>query len=262
MELMSCESLLLKGESNLALQCLETKRSAQLSPQNTFDIYWLELWLQFQLQNRDLNGQQNATNLAESIQLANDWLALENIKSSHKQRLSYLIYLYFIGLETDIVPSTPLAVVKAKSDTNDHFFNAFVILLAFLGGVITSVLIWFYFSRKGILPPSQKEHLALQHHIKERDQELIAQYSRLQDYSFANSHLVRAPLARLMGLVELLRDEPLTKDGKFYLQNIIKSGQELDEWIQKMDNMLDDNEKSEETANQLSELTHFLSIEK
>ncbi|MEL7534120.1 MAG: hypothetical protein AAFN10_22625 [Bacteroidota bacterium] len=73
---------------------------------------------------------------------------------------------------------------------------------------------------------------------------------------------VRAPLARLIGLVELLKDEPLTKDGKFYLQNIIQSCEELDDWTVKMDDILDSESRNIEAENELAELSHFLSMEK
>lgn len=261
-ELVECESLLLKGEGKETRRCLETKRPSKLSSKVALDVYWLELWLQYHLKSRDLKGNKNDSELMDAVALANAWLQQPQITNANKQRLSYLVYLYYTGFESkNSLPSVNSQSIE-RSISKNHFFIAFMILLTFATASVIMVLFWHYFNGKGLFNSDLNEQLALRHHVKERDQELIEQYSRLQDYSIANSHLVRAPLARLLGLVELLKDEPLTRNGKFYLQNIMQSCQELDDWTIKMDNILDTDSSSSEEESKVSELAHFLSIEK
>ncbi|MFK7924101.1 MAG: hypothetical protein AB8H47_19240 [Bacteroidia bacterium] len=152
-----------------------------------------------------------------------------------------------------------MAAIILQPNKN-HLMLAFMVLLAFC--ILSALLIVHRYYIKREYHFSSPEQKVIQHHVKEHNQALIQHYSRLQDYSIANSHLVRAPLARLIGLIELLEDEPLTRDGKFYLQHIAQSCEELDKWVIKMNTILDPEASSPDDAEELSSLNHFLSIEK
>ncbi|WP_318345787.1 PAS domain S-box protein [Flagellimonas baculiformis] len=62
-----------------------------------------------------------------------------------------------------------------------------------------------------------------------------AQNKKLRDIAWTQSHVVRAPLSRLMGIINLLDVEPDdSKDMPFLLEQIKLSGEELDKIVQKI----------------------------
>lgn len=64
--------------------------------------------------------------------------------------------------------------------------------------------------------------------IEERNQ-------RLQDIAFTQSHIVRAPLANMMGILYLIRDFDLkAEEGEELLQHFINCGEELDQSIKEI----------------------------
>lgn len=64
--------------------------------------------------------------------------------------------------------------------------------------------------------------------IEERNQ-------RLQDIAFTQSHIVRAPLANMMGILYLIRDFDLkAEEGEELLQHFIACGEELDKSIKEI----------------------------
>lgn len=66
------------------------------------------------------------------------------------------------------------------------------------------------------------------------------QNTRLREIAWIQSHVVRAPLARLMGLVNFLQDEQLeTLEANFFLQSIYTSALELDDVIRQTVNKTD-----------------------
>ena len=74
------------------------------------------------------------------------------------------------------------------------------------------------------------------------------QNKRLREIAWIQSHVVRAPLARLMGLIELLKSgQNSEQDRSWILQSIAESGQELDSIIGDIVNKsqkVEDNESS------------------
>lgn len=60
--------------------------------------------------------------------------------------------------------------------------------------------------------------------------------SRLKDIAWTQSHVVRAPLARIMGLIDLLQNYPDIDEQTKLLEHIIFSAKELDEIIRKITN--------------------------
>ncbi len=60
--------------------------------------------------------------------------------------------------------------------------------------------------------------------------------ARLKEISWTQSHVVRAPLARIMGLIDLLQNHEEIEDRDHLLENIFTSAQELDVIIRKISN--------------------------
>lgn len=66
--------------------------------------------------------------------------------------------------------------------------------------------------------------------------------ARLKEIAWTQSHVVRAPLARIMGLIDLLQNHKDIEDKQMLLENILSSAKELDKIIRKI------NSKTEDTA--------------
>lgn len=75
--------------------------------------------------------------------------------------------------------------------------------------------------------------------VKKRTHELEEKNNRIRRYSFSNSHIVRAPLARILGLTDVARME---NDISLELFELIrKNAKELDHVIREMNKILDEN---------------------
>jgi len=80
---------------------------------------------------------------------------------------------------------------------------------------------------------------SLEQRVKDRTHELEAQNLQLAEYAYINSHLLRAPLSRLLGLVNLLRYTQVADPEKELIIGHIKtSGEELDEVVRKINEAL------------------------
>lgn len=101
-------------------------------------------------------------------------------------------------------------------------------------------------ARKNARIRSINETLELR--VKERTKSIELQNEKLRNYAFSNSHEVRAPLSRLMGLVNLWSEKNKTKEDRdFLIENISKSALELDEIVRKLNDLL--NEENLESHN-------------
>jgi signal transduction histidine kinase len=69
--------------------------------------------------------------------------------------------------------------------------------------------------------------------VKERTEQLELQNQQLLHYAFYNAHKVRAPLARILGLIHLLdmEHQPSEEITKFYLQSIHENVKELNKVV-------------------------------
>jgi len=75
--------------------------------------------------------------------------------------------------------------------------------------------------------------------VKERSKKIEQQLRQLKNYANMNSHQVRAPLARILGLLGLLKMETDDEYKKIHLTKLYESSQELDEVIRKMNRLLE-----------------------
>ena len=79
---------------------------------------------------------------------------------------------------------------------------------------------------------------SLEEKVKQRTEKILAQNKKLREYAFSNAHVVRAPLARIMGLTNNLLDEPSTTSKKEFLDSMKDSAKELDDAIRGVSRIL------------------------
>ena len=74
--------------------------------------------------------------------------------------------------------------------------------------------------------------------VRERTDALEERNRQLADFAFLNAHKMRGPLARILGLVDILRFTQSREQEREYLQHIIQSASELDQVIKTAANTL------------------------
>ncbi|MEQ8478185.1 triple tyrosine motif-containing protein [Fulvivirga sp.] len=90
--------------------------------------------------------------------------------------------------------------------------------------------------------------------VQERTRQLREQNEKLSEYAFINSHQLRAPICRIIGLLSLLKLED-KKEYETILQLLHETGIELDEISKNINSMLDNVDLSElEQANSIEVL--------
>ncbi|MEJ1223876.1 response regulator [Sediminicola sp. 1XM1-17] len=92
---------------------------------------------------------------------------------------------------------------------------------------------------KPLMLDDKKSQVVLANNVTERTLYIKAiedQNEKLQEIAWIQSHIVRAPLARLMGLMNLIKDDipSFTEDQSFYLNEILNSANELDSIIKEI----------------------------
>jgi GAF domain-containing protein len=78
----------------------------------------------------------------------------------------------------------------------------------------------------------------LEDNVRARTSELETQNRQLTEYAFINSHLLRAPLARILGLSQLVVREVHTVKERELLLALESSAHELDQIIRKISELL------------------------
>jgi len=78
----------------------------------------------------------------------------------------------------------------------------------------------------------------LEERIRERTRDLELKNEQLKEYAFINSHILRAPVARIIGLINLIKIED--KQNGEILDHLTISGLELDDVVGKINKALDD----------------------
>jgi tetratricopeptide (TPR) repeat protein len=81
----------------------------------------------------------------------------------------------------------------------------------------------------------------LEERVQQRTQELEAQNKKLAEYAFINSHLLRGPLSRILGLINVIDQEHNPKETEL-ISLLRRSGNELDEIVKKITETLNEGE--------------------
>lgn len=77
----------------------------------------------------------------------------------------------------------------------------------------------------------EKLNQDLQAKVNERTQQLQERNQRLQAYAYTNAHILRAPLSRILGLLNLMYKSEDPEEAKKIKQHLEESARELDNVI-------------------------------
>jgi signal transduction histidine kinase len=89
-------------------------------------------------------------------------------------------------------------------------------------------------------------NLTLEKKVKERTKSLDARNKMLEQYAIYNSHVLRAPIAKLQGLTHVILSLDISQqDAKAYLDMIHQSSSELDQVTRHMQKLLEANSVAE-----------------
>jgi GAF domain len=80
---------------------------------------------------------------------------------------------------------------------------------------------------------------SLEDRIKERTATLETQNEKLAEYAFINSHVLRAPLCRILGLINLLEETEVNTKEHQLLSYLKTSGEELDEVVKGINKIIE-----------------------
>jgi signal transduction histidine kinase len=67
--------------------------------------------------------------------------------------------------------------------------------------------------------------------VQERTIELETKNKALEDAAFINAHKLRSPLASILGLVSLIKDQPMSEDLQVMNSHLQESAEKLDEIV-------------------------------
>jgi tetratricopeptide (TPR) repeat protein len=79
----------------------------------------------------------------------------------------------------------------------------------------------------------------LERMVEERSKQVLVKNQKLLDYAFFNAHKVRGPLARILGLINLMNIEPVQTEQKKYTEMLHDASKELDKSIKDINTVLD-----------------------
>ncbi len=89
----------------------------------------------------------------------------------------------------------------------------------------------------------EKINQSLEQRVQERTAELENQNKQLAEYAFINSHLLRGPLSRLMGLINLIELAKIEESDKELVSHLKGSAHELDEVVRKISQAIAEGKK-------------------
>jgi signal transduction histidine kinase len=129
---------------------------------------------------------------------------------------------------------------------NQIRLQLYLILAAILIAVSLGAGLAFFIKDNRIIG-KQKEEIQrtneiLETKVKERTAKLVEQNKELKEYAFVNAHEIRGPLARILGLVMLMKLEIVTPEMKRYVDMMEDSSAEMDQVIKRINTLLYDAE--------------------
>jgi light-regulated signal transduction histidine kinase (bacteriophytochrome) len=83
----------------------------------------------------------------------------------------------------------------------------------------------------------------LEERIDARTQELEKRNAQLTEYAFINSHLLRAPVASILGMIDLLSRTATSDEQKQHLRHLLTSSRELDNIVKQITQVLEETEE-------------------
>jgi len=166
---------------------------------------------------------------AELLKRKEDRIALEVLQSERMQRqANYLYFILFIVLVLLITLANRFILIRKqkriieaqKAEVDEVNFE----LVEKNNEVLTQAEELHEVNEEIRLMNENLEQL-----VQSRTKKIQQQNEKLTQYAFSNSHKVRAPLARLMGLIDLWKQDSVTgKEREYVLDKISYSALELD----------------------------------
>lgn len=143
------------------------------------------------------------------------------------------------------------APIKRKNDTSDYWY--FVNKKFSENGKEYILGVGIDISDRKIM---ERELEHRNYNLKDMLGDLQSRNKQLAEYAFINSHLLRAPLARILGLAELVTKRVILSEHKELLENFKVSAHELDTIVSKINDVLDKRKDldREDILRELSEL--------
>lgn len=92
---------------------------------------------------------------------------------------------------------------------------------------------------QGAYQKIRQHNIELESNIEERTRQLNQQNKQLIQYAYFNAHKVRGPLARILGLVNLLPKSEHQAEFSFILDRLNDSAQELDQVVHEINHILE-----------------------
>jgi light-regulated signal transduction histidine kinase (bacteriophytochrome) len=84
---------------------------------------------------------------------------------------------------------------------------------------------------------------SLEDKVNIRTHELKIQNEHLSEYAFINSHLLRAPIARMLGLANLIKMDNKLANDVDVIESLVNSTKEVDDIVKKISDILHEGEK-------------------
>lgn len=91
----------------------------------------------------------------------------------------------------------------------------------------------------------------LEQEIQTRTRELVEYNQQLEQFAFISSHNLRAPIARIMGLGNLLHLTNSPEDGEMIQKELVKSARELDRVVKDLSAILDVRKSSDKVVTRI-----------
>lgn len=158
--------------------------------------------------------------LTPSIQLMSDLLTNSNpAEGSQLAMVDHTMQAYLVKMDETV----KLLELEADRKLNNVIWIE--IILALVSILVISLEVFFIYLP---IEAKLKKKIAQQ---EKTQSELIEHNKRLQAIAQIQSHEVRRPLANILGLIELIKEEEEEEHLEVFLEQLKESGQQLDEII-------------------------------
>lgn len=169
---------------------------------------------------------QQAYHYLEEYQMLEDSLGSEEVKLQiARQDLENNFKKRQLADSLETARQNALITVEHENE-QDRLFSL-TIFVTIIGILLLGVIFLLVFILRG----NQRQKDVLEKRVKDRTAELERQKNQLAEYAFINAHLMRQPLAQIMGLIPLIQVAEDKNERDQYLEYLQRSSQKLDDVI-------------------------------
>lgn len=131
------------------------------------------------------------------------------------------------------------ALLAVEYENEQDRLFSFTLYLTIIGGLLLGVVLLLVF----ILRNKAKQGRVLEERVARRTEALEKQKDQLAEYAFINAHLMRQPLAQIMGLIPLIQLAEDEDERVQYLNYLQQSSQKLDDVIHEVRDIVENPNK-------------------